>query len=406
MVEEVEEVDDSPEEVMEIAVEDPSEKEEDQRRLMEDSMFDIDLNMVPTIPDDEIQGEELMEVSDVSAVRVNGSAISLRSQKCAQSVSTEYSVTKAAFHIFKGNVGAAIFSLGSAYAQSGAVAGTIIVGGLAMICVHCMLLLVHCKQSLNDPQVQTYGQVACAAFGRGGKHAVDIFIVITQLGFCCVYYQFASSMLHTIPLLSGISVGVWVVILFPMVTALTFLPNMNRLVPAAMFATFATIFALIVGYGYSVVQILSEGIDTKVAPVAGMSLWPMCVGKTISAFEGIGLVLPIENSMKDKEQFPSLLKKTFVLITTLYISFGMLGYFAYATILKGEFTEVLPKSDFLSSLIRLGMAIAIAFTFPLQFFPAAQIIEGWLFVRAKRYTLLQPHVKAAPDLMRKIELVC
>eukprot|EP01060_Flectonema_neradi_P037239 TRINITY_DN743_c2_g1_i2.p1 TRINITY_DN743_c2_g1~~TRINITY_DN743_c2_g1_i2.p1 ORF type:complete len:377 (+),score=45.52 TRINITY_DN743_c2_g1_i2:445-1575(+) len=268
-----------------------------------------------------------------------------------------------------------------------------------------MLLLVHCKQSLDDPQIQTYGQVACAAFGRGGKHAVDVFIVITQLGFCCVYYQFASGMLHTIPILSGIPVGVWVGVMFPIATALTFLPNMNKLVPAAMFATFATMFALLVGYGYSIVTILSDGIDPKVAAVAGMSTWPMCVGKTISAFEGIGLVLPIENSMKDKPQFPSLLKKTFMIITTLYVTFGLFGYFAYATVLKGEFTEVLPKSDFLSSLIRLGMAIAILFTFPLQFFPASQIIEGWLFVRAKRYTLLQPHVKAAPDFFRKFELV-
>eukprot|EP01061_Rhynchopus_euleeides_P042783 TRINITY_DN74638_c0_g1_i1.p1 TRINITY_DN74638_c0_g1~~TRINITY_DN74638_c0_g1_i1.p1 ORF type:complete len:586 (+),score=203.81 TRINITY_DN74638_c0_g1_i1:237-1994(+) len=315
--------------------------------------------------------------------------------------SAEISSSKAVFHLFKGNVGAAVFSLSGAYVKSGFVVGTIIIVLLALVCVHCMTLLVKVKQKLKNPNINTYGQVACAAFGRPGKHLVDVFIVITQLGFCCVYYQFAAGLLHN---LSGIPVPVWIVMMIPITTMPTYLPSMKTLILASVFASFATLLSLFVVYGYSIDKIMSEGRDSEAVPAVSPWTWPVAIGNTISAYEGIGLVLPIENSLKNKEQFTPLLSKTFFGISTLYVTFGLAGYCAYASIIKNSITDVLPD-EFLSGLVRVSMAVAILLTFPLQFFPAIQVIEGWVFERKSRYQALQASVKGIPSCLGKFSLI-
>ena len=344
----------------------------------------------PMFSDDDVIVQAVDE-NDADALRPSESGRSVASSgKAAEGTPApggahgEISATKAAFHIFKGNVGAAVFSLSGAYRKSGFVAGTVIIVFLACVCVYCMVLLVRCKQKLKSAQVTTYGHVACAAFGRTGKHVVDVFIVITQLGFCCVYYQFAAGMLSGV---LHLPVSVWIILVVPITTFPTFLPSMKTLVPAAVFASAATALSLLVVYGYSARSIVLHGPDSEVAAVTSPWRWPVCLGNTVSAFEGIGLVLPIENSLKRREQFPSLLTKTFLGITTLYVSFGLAGYIAFDSVIDSDkaITSVLPE-EFLSSLVRLLMAVAILLTYPLQFFPAVQVCAVDVGLERLKYT--------------------
>eukprot|EP01059_Diplonema_ambulator_P004534 TRINITY_DN14249_c0_g1_i1.p1 TRINITY_DN14249_c0_g1~~TRINITY_DN14249_c0_g1_i1.p1 ORF type:complete len:468 (+),score=89.49 TRINITY_DN14249_c0_g1_i1:35-1405(+) len=363
---------------------------------------DVDLTMLPFVQEDLEEDDEAGAEEMGNSGEKQPQQIARKGSKGRLEKSQEYSLTKAAFHIFKGNVGAAIFSLASAYVKSGFIMGTVILVCLAVICVHCMLLLVKCKQTLNDPNVQSYGQVVCSAFGRRGKHLVDVFVCITQLGFCCVYFQFAAGMLHKV--LPSVGVTEWIVVMVPIATLLTFLPNMKKLVPAAIFATLATLLSLVILYGFSFEQIASKAVDRSVVPIASIWTMPVCVGNTISAFEGIGLVLPIENSVRDKSRFPSLLIISFVIISFLYVTFGLVGYLAYASTLTNSITDVVP-SGWLSGVVRLGMAVAILLTYPLQFFPAVQIIEGWMFERRSRYQALQLSVKNTIHIAGKLSLI-
>eukprot|EP01063_Lacrimia_lanifica_P016038 TRINITY_DN22668_c0_g1_i1.p1 TRINITY_DN22668_c0_g1~~TRINITY_DN22668_c0_g1_i1.p1 ORF type:complete len:550 (+),score=166.12 TRINITY_DN22668_c0_g1_i1:59-1708(+) len=363
-----------------------------------EALFEENAGLVMTYADD----ADEFEMTGPVAVEVPSTAVPAADKPAAPVTTPEaqISATKAAFHIFKGNVGAAIFSLASAYTKSGFFVGTVIIAGIAVICVHCMILLVRCKQGLKSSALQTYGQVAGAVLGRPGKHVVDIFIVITQLGFCCVYYQFAAGMLNSI-----IDIGVtsWIGLMVPVATLPTFLPSMKTLVPTAMFATGATIFALVVVYLYAAGRLVTEGAAEGIVAATAPITWPLCIGNTVSAFEGIGLVLPIENSVKHKEVFVPLLKKSFLLITTLYITFGLLGYFAYGFMVKNSITDVLPR-QLLSSMVRVSMAMAIIMTFPIQFFPAIQIIEGWTFERINRYSSLAATFKALPTVWNKLAM--
>ena len=77
---------------------------------------------------------------------------------------------------------------------------------MGVICVHCMHLLVDNSQELSrrtGASFLTYSDVSYTSFLTSSspllnRHAhkarivTDIFLCITQLGFCCVYFVFVS----------------------------------------------------------------------------------------------------------------------------------------------------------------------------------------------------------------------
>ena len=55
-----------------------------------------------------------------------------------------------------------------------------------------MCLLVHCRQELRASGARTYGDVAAELLGPRGRRVVEFFITFTQLGICCVYFEFVA----------------------------------------------------------------------------------------------------------------------------------------------------------------------------------------------------------------------
>lgn len=58
-------------------------------------------------------------------------------------------------------------------------------------------------------------------------------------------------------------------------------------------------------------------------------------GVGVYCFEGIGMVMPIEEAMANRERFPPILSLVMIIYTTLCVLSGALGYMAF-----GDDTEV------------------------------------------------------------------
>lgn len=75
---------------------------------------------------------------------------------------------------------------------------------------------------------------------------------------------------------------------------------------------------------------------------------PLFFGTVIFAFEGIALVLPLQNSMKKPHSFSKkfgVLNVGMVFVTAIYITFGAIGYWKYGENTQDSLTLNLPTNE-------------------------------------------------------------
>lgn len=82
----------------------------------------------------------------------------------------------------------------------------------------------------------------------------------------------------------------------------------------------------------------------------GFSSWaqlPLYFGTAIYAFEGIGVVLPLENNMRNPQAFGGLtgvLNTGMVMVACLYTAVGFFGYLQYGEDVQASITLNLDKN--------------------------------------------------------------
>ena len=75
--------------------------------------------------------------------------------------------------------------------------------------------------------------------------------------------------------------------------------------------------------------------------------------------------------MKEKERFTEVLMKTMAIVTTIFLSFGLLGYLAFQEDTKGIVTLNLPDGA-MTTCVKLLLCVGLLFTFPIMLFPVSQ----------------------------------
>ncbi|XP_070155563.1 proton-coupled amino acid transporter-like protein CG1139 isoform X2 [Polyergus mexicanus] len=114
-------------------------------------------------------------------------------------------------HLLKGSLGTGILAMPKAFHNAGYIVGltaTIIIG---LLCTYCMRILVFseyelCKRrrvpSMTYPATAESalleGPVCLRRFSKASIHIINTFLMIYQMGTCCVYIVFISSNLKTI----------------------------------------------------------------------------------------------------------------------------------------------------------------------------------------------------------------
>jgi len=94
-------------------------------------------------------------------------------------------------------------------------------------------------------------------------------------------------------------------------------------------------------------------------------------------FEGsITLCIPLQeavDSPKSRDQFPFIYKKTILSIIGFYCCFALICWVAFGDDVETALTTSLP-SGVLATTVQLAYSLAVIFTFPLQAYPALEII--------------------------------
>jgi len=121
-------------------------------------------------------------------------------------------------------------------------------------------------------------------------------------------------------------------------------------------------------------------------------MWDM-VGYSFYSFEGIGVVMPIMESAKDKEGFPKVLTIAIFTLAGLYLSFGVLSY-KYFGHMKEKFVIYnLDDSGWFLKITELAFCLNLVFSYPITIYPANKIMEGFIFYKMKENTPLRKALK-------------
>lgn len=97
--------------------------------------------------------------------------------------------------------------MGDAFKNGGILVGPILLVVIGVISVHCQHVLVNCSEKMRtltnglvcadyaDTVEQCFanGPVKLRTWSKMMKTIVNIFICVTQLGFCCIYIVFIST---------------------------------------------------------------------------------------------------------------------------------------------------------------------------------------------------------------------
>lgn len=291
------------------------------------------------------------------------------------------SVGKAFFLVFKSLVGSGVLFLPRAFYNGGLLFSLLTLSSFGLLTYICYIALIDAKNSFK---LTSYGELGYKTYGKPLKYSILVSIIISQIGFVTTYILFTSEnmiafisyFLGTTPewLTSVNIVIIQCIVMIPLVL----IRNLAKLSVVSVISSAFIVVGLLIIYWFSGLSIYLNGVGPNIINFNPNS-WTMLIGVAVTSFEGIGLILPIEASMREPEKFPMVLSVSMVVITGLFVAIGTLGYLAFGDGVKSIIILNLPQGNIAVQSILVLYSIAVFLTAPLQLFPAIKIGESLIF---------------------------
>jgi len=222
------------------------------------------------------------------------------------------------------------------------------------------------------------------------RHAILASIVISQLGFVAAYTVFVAENMQALIMSMTqcrtlVSHGTLI-----LAQALVFLPlslvrKIAKLSTTALIADVFILTGVVYLLYYEIGSLAVHGLADVV--MFNTNNFPLFIGTAVFTFEGVGLVIPITESMKEPQKFPKTLSWVMLVVAALFATAGALSYATFGSETQTVVITNLPGNSGFVQAIQALYSVAILLSMPLQLFPALSILELGLFRRSGKYSL-------------------
>jgi proton-coupled amino acid transporter len=242
-------------------------------------------------------------------------------------------------HLLKSNIGPGMLSLPHTFSLlPNSVLVPVFLAIFLLTSLNSALLAALAARAFPPPETATYTKLGERAFGRGGRRLVQVSVILQQLSVCTVYFTFIATNLSMVDPLWPSSVTssaarskIVMVLSYPLIMAgvlltrhLTTLNVINSVATAMLFVSIAVIL-------YITTCGLKEGAgddddgDGGGGSGGGGPSFVTVVTASCAilySFEGICLVLPIQNALSPRGLFPPLYAAGISAVAATYFLFS------------------------------------------------------------------------------------
>jgi proton-coupled amino acid transporter len=289
-------------------------------------------------------------------------------------------LTKTFFLLVKSFIGTGVLFLPKAFKNGGLLFSLITLVFVSLVSSIAFHLLLQCRARIGGGG---YGDIGEAIGGKWMRSIILGSITISQIGFVCAGIIFTAENLYSFldavgkgstPLSAKSLIAIQLILLVP----LALIRNISKLGGAALLADVCILLGLGYIYYFDISSLSKAGINTTVR-LFNPRDFTLTIGSAIFTFEGVGLILPIQSSMKAPQKFEKLLFIVMFLITIIFASVGALTYATFGDKTNVEVIGNFPQDDPLVNAVQFLYSLAVLVGTPVQLFPAMRIIEASLF---------------------------
>ncbi|CDK26302.1 unnamed protein product [Kuraishia capsulata CBS 1993] len=304
-----------------------------------------------------------------------------RTQKTETSNSKKVSNHKATLLLLKAFIGTGVVFLPKSFSNGGLLFCNVMLLIFSFVSYYCFVILVGCTTSTG---VRGYGELGEKLFGPAVKLAILASLVMSQLGFSSAYTVFVAENLQSLANTlfkhegeQGFTIEFFIVVQLVIFVPLSLTRQISKLSATALIADVFILAGLVYIVYCSSFHLAAEGISNKISMFKSET-WTLFVGTAVFAFEGIGLLIPVKESMARPQDFEKVLFFVMVVVTVVFTSIATVSYMSYGDDVK---TVILLnfKPGVATEVVQFLYAAAILLSTPLQLFPAIKIIENYFF---------------------------
>jgi proton-coupled amino acid transporter len=284
------------------------------------------------------------------------------------------------FTFIKVNIVAGFLFLPAGFKNGGWLFSIITIFSVSLLTIYCNICISDCTDAANTYSLSKIGK---KAGGKVGYYFVEIGIAISQICFPCSYANLITQTVNNM-------INLWFdnkedyfipialvlgIILIPMclVRNISKFSSMHLLGDIAVLAT-------VVSLAYESIRKITSDSNFNINNfVLFNSGWSKLLGMSITSLEGIGVILPIKESMKDKSKFNWVIIIGTFVISLILTGFPLIMYFCYQDKVDEIVLNNLPLDKIYIQVILILLMFSVLTVYPVTLYPAFVILKNIFF---------------------------